>query len=50
MFGTGHPRTVHRREVAMHGVREEARRLDSRTLTVDLPDAPPVAPPKDPQR
>lgn len=45
MFGTGHPRPLHRKEVAMHVVRQEARRLDSRTLTVDLPDAPRVTPP-----
>jgi hypothetical protein len=45
MFGTGHPRPLHRKEVAMHVVRQEARRLDSHTLTVDVPDAPSVAPP-----
>ena len=45
MFGTGHPRPPHRKEVAMHVVRQEARRLDSHTLTVDVPDAPSVAPP-----
>jgi hypothetical protein len=40
MFGTGHPRPLHRKEVAMHVLRQEARRLDSHTLTVDVPDAP----------
>jgi hypothetical protein len=45
MFGTGHPRPLHRKEVAMHVVRQEARRLDSHTLTVDLPDTPPVTRP-----
>jgi hypothetical protein len=43
MFGTGHPRPLHRKEVAMHVVRQEERRLDSHTLTVDVPGAPPVA-------
>ena len=32
-----------------HGGRQEARRLDSHTLTVDVPDAPQTAPPRDPQ-
>jgi len=45
MFGTGHPRPLHRKEVAMHVMRQEERRLDSHTLTVDLPDAPQAAPP-----
>jgi hypothetical protein len=45
MFGTGHPRPLHRKEVAMHVVRQEERRLDSHTLMVDVPDAPPPAPP-----
>lgn len=49
MFGTGHPRPLHRKEVAMHVVRQQERRLDSHTLTVDLPDIPPVAPPPDVQ-
>jgi hypothetical protein len=49
MFGTGHPRPLHRKEVAMHVVRQEARRLDSHTLTVDVPDAPQAALPPDPQ-
>jgi hypothetical protein len=49
MFGSGHPRPPHRKEVAMHVVRQEARRLDSHTLTVDVPDAPKAAPAPDPQ-
>ena len=49
MFGTGHPRPQHRKEVAMHVVRQEERRLDSHTLTVDVPDAPQAAPPPAPQ-
>ncbi|SDF28149.1 YcxB-like protein [Massilia sp. PDC64] len=49
MFGTGHPRPLHRREVAMHVVRQQERRLDSHTLTVDVPDTPQAAPPPDPQ-
>jgi hypothetical protein len=49
MFGTGHPRPSHRKEVAMHVVRQEERRLDSHTLTVDVPDAPHAALPPAPQ-
>lgn len=49
MFGTRHPRPLHRKEVPMHVLRQEERRLDSHTLTVDAPDAagaavPPAAP------
>jgi hypothetical protein len=40
MFGTGHPRPLHRKEVPMHVLRQEQRRLDSHTLTVDVPDKP----------
>lgn len=49
MFGTGHPRPLHRKEVAMQVVRHAARQAAGHTLTVDPPDgrgaaAPPVAP------
>ncbi len=43
MFGTGHPRPLHRKEVAMHVVRREERRVDSHTLLVDAGDAPDAA-------
>ena len=45
MFGTGHPRPLHRKEVPMHVLRQEQRRLDSHTLTVDMPDEPDAAAP-----
>lgn len=45
MFGTGHPRPLHRKAVAMHVLRQEERRPDSHTLTVDVPDKPAAAPP-----
>jgi hypothetical protein len=45
MFGTGHPRPLHRKEVPMHVLRQEQRRLDSHTLTVDVPDRPDAAAP-----
>ena len=45
MFGTVHPRPPSRKEVAMHVVRQEKRRLDSHTLTIDVPDDPLAAAP-----
>jgi hypothetical protein len=49
MFGTGHPRPLHRKEVAMQVVRHAAREAAGHTLTVAPPDkrdaaAPPAAP------
>jgi hypothetical protein len=45
MFGTGHPRPLHRKEVPMHVLRQEQRRLDSHTLTVEMSDDPDAAAP-----
>jgi hypothetical protein len=49
MFGTGHPRPPHRKEVAMQVVRHAARETAGHTLTVAPPDGrdaagPPVGP------
>lgn len=45
MFGTGHPRPLHRKEVAMQVVRHAARESVDHTLTVDPPDGRDAAPP-----
>lgn len=45
MFGFVHPRPPHRKEVAMQVMRQEARRVDSHTLTVDMPGVRDVAAP-----
>ncbi|MCS0582643.1 hypothetical protein NX784_13665 [Massilia pinisoli] len=49
MFGAGHPRPLHRKEVAMQVVRHAARHAVDHTLTVDPPDGrdaalPPASP------
>jgi hypothetical protein len=45
MFGTDHPRPLHRKEVAMHVVRHAAREATGHTLTVDPPDGRDAATP-----
>jgi len=45
MFGTGPPRPLHRKEVAMQVVRHAARQSVGHTLTVDPPDGRDAAPP-----
>ena len=45
MFGTGHPRPLHRKEVAMHVVRRAARQAPDHTLTVAPPDGRDAAAP-----
>ena len=42
MLGFIHPRPQQRKEVAMQVVRQEARHVDSHTLTVDVPAGPDV--------
>lgn len=45
MFGFVHPRPPDRKEVAMQVARQEARRIDSHTLTIDVPGARGAVPP-----
>lgn len=45
MFGFVHPRPPSRKEVAVQVARQEARRVDSHTLTVDMAGTPDVAAP-----
>jgi len=48
MFGTGHPRPPHRKEVAMQIVQQEQRAFAGTELTIDNPTSGNVAPPDTP--
>jgi len=45
MFGTGHPKPPHRKEVAMQIVQQESPAFAGTTLTIDMPDDSHVAAP-----
>ena len=47
MFGTGHPQPPHRKEVAMHIMRQERRTISHTELVIDSPPSGEVGPPPD---
>jgi len=47
MFGSGHPQPPHRKEVAMHIVRQQGRAFAATELVVDMPDGGRIARPPD---